>query len=81
MQQMSGTCAEGMIKNVKPEDFPEMVNGHNTFDPDIHKEWQNFESPQDVCATAYWYQTLPSPDLGPLAPYEERMKDLLLEDK
>jgi len=56
-------------------------------DPDLRGEWkmvalemdggwENFESPQDVCATAYWYQTLPSPVLPPLQPYVERMKDL-----
>ena len=81
LQQMSGTDAKDMLKHVKPADYPEMVNGHNRFDPKVHENWQNFEPPQDVCATAYWYQTLPSPDWGPIAPYAERMKDLLLEKK
>ena len=58
-----------------------MVNGHVRFDPDNFDGWQNFESPQDVCATAYWYQRLPSPDMGELQPYEVRMQDLLLEEK
>ena len=34
------------------------------------------ESPQDVCATAYWYQTLPSPRWPALETYAERVKDL-----
>ncbi len=80
LQQMSGASAKQIIEKIKPENYPEMVKGHNRFDPDIHKDWQNFESPQDVCATAYWYQTLPSPDWGPIQGYEVRMQDLLLEE-
>ena len=62
--------------------YPELVSPHRKFDPKSFPDtpeadrWENFESPQDVCATAYWYQTLPSPVLPPLQPYVERMKDL-----
>jgi hypothetical protein len=80
LQQMSGASADQIKKNIKEENYPEMVKGHNRFDPEIHEGWQNFESPQDVCATAYWYQTLPSPDWGPLQSYKIRMQDLMLDD-
>ena len=79
LQQMSGADSKHILDNIKPENYPEMVNGHVRFDPEVHKGWQNFEAPQDVCATAYWYQTLPSPDWGPIQPYEERFKDILPE--
>ncbi|MBW7995178.1 MAG: DUF2961 domain-containing protein [Candidatus Glassbacteria bacterium] len=80
LQQMSGAGAEEIKKKIKPGNYPELVTDHQRFDPQTHTGWQNFEAPQDVCATAYWYQTLPSPDWGPIQPYEARMKDLLLEE-
>jgi hypothetical protein len=56
------------------------VRTHRPFDPATDAEneasWENFETPQDVCATAYWYQTLPSPRWPPLEAYAERMKGL-----
>ncbi|MFH1070410.1 MAG: glycoside hydrolase family 172 protein, partial [Candidatus Glassbacteria bacterium] len=82
LQQMSGSGAEEIPQNLKPEAYPELVNGHVRFDPKLHPTgWNNFEAPQDVCATAYWYQTLPSPDWGPIEPYQIRMKDLGLPVK
>ena len=84
LQQMSGATVEEMLKFIKPENYPELVEGHKKFDPSKVKAkegWFNFEAPQDVCATAYWYQTLPSPKWGPFEPYEERMKDLELPEK
>lgn len=79
LQQMSGASADQIIEKIQPDNYPEMVADHKRFNPETHTGWQNFESPQDVCATAYWYQTLPSPDWGPIQSYEERMADLLLE--
>lgn len=35
-----------------------------------------YEVPQDVCATAYWYQTLPSPALAQIESYAKRMADI-----
>ncbi|HLA41066.1 MAG TPA: glycoside hydrolase family 172 protein [Candidatus Glassbacteria bacterium] len=82
LQQMSGAGAEEILKNVKPEQYPELVEGHVRFDPKVHTSgWNNFEAPQDVCATAYWYQTLPSPDWGPIDSYELRMNELALPQK
>jgi D-arabinan exo alpha-(1,3)/(1,5)-arabinofuranosidase (non-reducing end) len=81
LQQMSGSDANEIAKNLTEGEYPELVEGHVTFDPSVHKGWQNFEAPQDVCATAYWYQTLPSPDWGSIEPYEARMKDLNLSKK
>ena len=43
--------------------------------------WENFETRQDVCATAYWYQTLPSPRWPALEPYADRIEDLGLPPK
>lgn len=80
LQQMSGADGDQIAREIEPENYPEMVSTHTKFDPDRHEGWQNFESPQDVCATAYWYQTLPSPRWGPIQGYEERMADLLLEE-
>jgi len=80
LQQMSGAMANEILQNIKPEDYPELVDSHKKFDPAVIKEgWHNFEAPQDVCATAYWYQTLPSPKWGPIQPYEERIRDLNLK--
>ena len=86
LQQMSGAMVEEILKYIKPENYPELIATHQRFDPEKDKMpwkgWHNFETPQDVCATAYWYQSLPSPQWEPLEPYEERMKDLeLKQDK
>ncbi|HUU29568.1 MAG TPA: glycoside hydrolase family 172 protein [archaeon] len=82
LQQMSGAMVQEIIQNIKPENYPELVEGHKIFDPKVNKEgWHNFEAPQDVCATAYWYQALPSPRWEALEPYEKRMKDLELPKK
>jgi len=82
LQQMSGSDAATMGKELKPADYPELVSGHVRFDPETHRSgWNNFEVPQDVCATAYWYQTLPSPDWGPIESYANRMKDLALQEE
>ena len=80
LQQMSG-AAGSHLKPLRESDRPELVRTHRPFDPatDAQSDWENFEAPQDVCATAYWYQTLPSPAFGPLEPYADRMKDLALE--
>ena len=68
-----------MRELLAPDSYPELTETHGKFDPSAHtdpRKWLNFEAPQDVCATAYWYQTLPSPDFGPLEFYENRMRDL-----
>jgi hypothetical protein len=80
LQQIMGTRAHDMLKR-KPQDYPELVATHERFDPakqGKEDSWLNFEGPQDVCATAYWYQTLPSPKFDPLDSYELRMRDLAL---
>ena len=78
IQQISGTNRK-ILGEIGEEHYPELVATGETYDPGKDTEdWNNFEVIQDVCATAYWYQTLPSPDFGPLEPFEERMKDLLL---
>ena len=84
IQQMFGASVEQYLKHIKPENYPELVAGHKKFDPRDYTEknnrdWKNFEGYADVCATAYWYQTLPSPDFGPLDSYEKRMADLELK--
>jgi hypothetical protein len=81
LQQMAGGTIE-QLSALSPADRPELVRTHEAFDPEAGGEpgdWENFETPQDVCATAYWYQTLPSPRWPPLEPYAERVKDLALE--
>lgn len=79
IQQMAGATLRQMKEQIAPQNYPQLTETHATFDPSKHsdpRKWLNFEVPQDVCATAYWYQTLPSPDFGPLEPYEKRMVDL-----
>ncbi|HXP61706.1 MAG TPA: glycoside hydrolase family 172 protein [Dongiaceae bacterium] len=81
LQQVSGARAQDILKRIEPKDYPELVATHRQFDPAGQRaidSWLNFEAPQDVCATAYWYQTLPSPRWEPLEPYEDRMKDLAI---
>jgi D-arabinan exo alpha-(1,3)/(1,5)-arabinofuranosidase (non-reducing end) len=81
LQQIAGgTVAQ--LRALAPELRPELVRTHQPFEPPGalpaagETAWENFESPQDVCATAYWYQSLPSPRWPPLEPYAERVKDL-----
>jgi hypothetical protein len=86
LQQIAG----GSVAQLRalPEGMrPELVRDHRRFEPpatpsaEDEKTWENFETPQDVCATAYWYQTLPSPRWPPIEPYAERVKDLALPEK
>lgn len=37
---------------------------------------EQVERTDDYCATAYWYQDKPDSGFAPIAPYEERIKDL-----
>jgi len=81
LQQISGgTVAQ--LRALPEERRPELVRNHQRFEPPTSPAndgaWENFESPQDVCATAYWYQTLPSPRWPPLDAYADRVKDLAL---
>lgn len=83
LQQISGAWAQDIARHIAPKDYPELVATHQRFDPakdGAGKTWLNFEAPQDVCATAYWYQTLPSPRLEPLEPYEQRIRDLAIPE-
>jgi hypothetical protein len=81
LQQMAGgTVAQ--LRALPKELWPELVRTHQPFEPPAtaspadERQWENFETPQDVCATAYWYQTLPSPRWPALDTYAERVKDL-----
>ncbi len=86
LQQIAGASVSDLRK-LRVEDRPELVRSHQRFDPaqystpEDETRWENFETPQDVCATAYWYQTLPSPRWPPLEPYAERVRDLALPAK
>ncbi|MGD8895446.1 MAG: DUF2961 domain-containing protein [Acidobacteriota bacterium] len=81
LQQMSGGTVN-QLRRLEPSDRPELVRTHRPFDPGDYAgakgegTWENFETPHDVCATAYWYQELPSPRWRPLEPYPERTGDL-----
>jgi hypothetical protein len=81
LQQMAGGTVN-QLRRLEPSDRPELVRTHREFDPGDYAgakgeaTWENFETPQDVCATAYWYQALPSPRWPPLEPYAERIEDL-----
>jgi hypothetical protein len=81
LQQIAGGTVRDLRK-LEAADRPELVRTHQPFDPSAYPRttdegtWENFETPQDVCATAYWYQTLPSPRWSPLEPYADRVKDL-----
>jgi hypothetical protein len=79
LQQMAGGTVK-QLRDLPPADRPELVRTHRRFDPAGHEgadeAWENFETPQDVCATAYWYQGLPSPRWPPLEPYADRVRDL-----
>ena len=79
LQQLAGASYKDFLGYMTPENFPELTRTHQKFDPATYtgrRNWLNFEVPQDVCATAYWYQTLPSPDFGPFDQYEKRVQDL-----
>lgn len=81
LQQIAGGMTQ-QLRSLAPENYPELVSTHKKFNPQDYPDsaaadrWENFEAPQDVCATAYWYQTLPSPKMGPIQAYSERIKDL-----
>jgi hypothetical protein len=81
LQQIAGDSVSD-LRRLPMESRPELVRNHRPFDPagyakpEDESTWENFESPQDVCATAYWYQTLPSPRWPALEPYAARVKDL-----
>jgi hypothetical protein len=81
LQQIAGGSV-AQLRALPRERWPELVRNHQRFEPPAtssatdESTWENFESPQDVCATAYWYQTLPSPRWPALEPYAERVKDL-----
>jgi hypothetical protein len=81
LQQIAGGSV-AQIRALPRERWPELVRNHRRFEPPAttgpsdESTWENFESPQDVCATAYWYQTLPSPRWPALETYADRVKDL-----
>ena len=81
LQQIAGGSV-AQLRALPAERRPELVRNHQRFEPPAAASpadegtWENFESPQDVCATAYWYQTLPSPHWPALEPYAGRVKDL-----
>ncbi len=81
LQQIAGGTV-GQLRKLSPESRPELVATHRKFDPDdfpnptADERWENFEAPQDVCSTAYWYQKMPLPELPKLAPYADRIRDL-----
>jgi len=83
LQQIAGGSV-AQLRALPKDRWPELVRSHQRFEPPAaaiaadEGTWENFESPQDVCATAYWYQTLPSPRWPALEPYAERVKDLAL---
>ncbi len=83
LQQIAGGTV-GQLRKLPPERYPELVSTHKRFDPADFADpsaagrWENFEAPQDVCATAYWYQKSPYPVLPKLIPYEERVRDLAI---
>jgi hypothetical protein len=85
LQQIAGGSV-AQIRALPEERWPELVRNHQRFEPAAasaadESTWENFETPQDVCATAYWYQTLPSPRWPALERYAERVKDLGLPPK
>ena len=75
------------LRGLPEEQRPELVRTHQRFPPSGEAAkadaatWENFETRQDVCATAYWYQALPSPRWPALEPYADRVKDLGLPPK
>jgi len=80
LQQIGGGFVK-QLRELPAERRPTLVRTRRPIDPadSGHDDsWENFETPQDVCATAYWYQALPSPRWPALEPYDERMTDLAL---
>ena len=80
LQQIAGGTLK-QLRLLAPSARPELIRTHLPFDPgddaaSKDEGWEDFETPQDVCATAYWYQTLPSPRWPPLEPYADRVRDL-----
>jgi hypothetical protein len=81
LQQIAGASVSD-LRRLPEVDRPELVKNHRRFDPSAYSrpqdeaQWENFETPQDVCATAYWYQTLPSPRWPVLEAYADRVRDL-----
>jgi len=86
LQQIEGGSA-AQLRALPEEQRPELVRTHQRFPPSGEPAkadaaaWENFETRQDVCATAYWYQALPSPRWPALEPYADRVKDLGLPPK
>ncbi len=84
LQQIAGGTVS-QLNSLPQERRPELVSTHRRFDPadfgdaSAGVRWENFEAPQDVCATAYWYQRMPFPELPKLAPYSERIRDLSIK--
>ena len=81
LQQMAGgTVAQ--LRNLPAPQRPRLVSTHRVFNPAGYAgeaaatTWENFEAPQDVCATAYWYQRNLGAELPGLMPYAERIRDL-----
>lgn len=81
LQQIAGGSV-AQLRALPAAARPELVRTHRRFEPPASPSaadegtWENFETPQDVCATAYWYQALPSPRWPALETYAERVKDL-----
>jgi hypothetical protein len=81
LQQIAGASVSDLRK-LPAAGRPELVRTHRPFEPpgdgnpEDESRWENFETSQDVCATAYWYQALPSPRWPPLEPYVRRVADL-----
>jgi hypothetical protein len=86
LQQIAGGSVT-QLRALPPERRPELVRNHLRFEPPAATTasedvtWENFETAQDLCATAYWYQTLPSPRWPALEAYPDRVKDLGLKAK
>jgi hypothetical protein len=83
LQQMAGgTVAQ--LRSLDASRQPELVSTHRKLDIGLAKQesaWENFEAPQDVCATAYWYQVLPSSPGPGIGSYADRMRDLPVHPK
>ena len=86
LQQIEGGTA-AQLRALPEGQRPELVRTHERFRPPSEATpageaaWENFETRQDVCATAYWYQALPSPRWPALEPYADRIEDLGLPPK
>jgi hypothetical protein len=86
LQQIEGGTA-AQLRALPEEQRPELVRTHECFRPPSEATpageaaWETFEARQDVCATAYWYQALPSPRWPALEPHADRVADLDLPPK